>query len=127
MPDMWVQTIWHPFGMLFFFDDEYWVSVLEASDQIFLLEPYHRQRNKSLIKSPKVYFCDTGLLTYLMGFNQPGEIASHALYGTIWENLIVSEVRKLYLSAGQRPPLWYWRTTDGHEVDLLVERARKVL
>ena len=100
-----------------------WVSVLEASDQIFLLEPYHRQRNKSLIKSPKVYFCDTGLLTYLMGFNQPGEIASHALYGAIWENLVVSEVRKLFLSAGQRPPLWYWRTTEGHEVDLLVECA----
>jgi predicted AAA+ superfamily ATPase len=90
------------------------------------LEPYHRQRNKSLIKSPKVHFCDTGLLTYLMGFNQPGEITRHALYGAVWENLVISEVRKLFLCAGQRPPLWYWRTTEGHETDWLVECAPEV-
>ena len=103
-----------------------WISILETSDQIFLLEPYHRQRTKRLVKSPKVYFCDTGLLAYLMGFNQAEEIPRHALHGAIWENLVVAETRKLFLSAGQRPPLWYWRTSEGHEVDLLVECAPEI-
>jgi predicted AAA+ superfamily ATPase len=100
-----------------------WISVLEAQQQIFLLEPYHRQRTKRLTKSPKIYFNDTGLLTYLMGFRNAAEIPAHALYGAIWENLVVAEVRKTFLSTGQHPPLWFWRTTAGHEVDLLVECA----
>lgn len=98
-----------------------WVSVLEASQQIFLLEPYHRQRNKRLVKSPKLYFSDTGLLTFLMGFGAVAELPKHALWGAIWENLVVSEVRKAFLVRGTRPPLWFWRTFTGDEVDLLIE------
>ncbi len=100
-----------------------WLSVLEASQQIFLLEPYHRQRTKRLVKSPKLYFTDTGMLTHLMGFRNAAELPQHALWGAIWENLVVSELRKAFLVQGQRPPLWFWRTSDGHEIDLLVETA----
>jgi predicted AAA+ superfamily ATPase len=100
-----------------------WVSVLETGQLIFLLEPYSRQRTKRRIKSPKVYFSDTGLLVYLMGFQNANEIPSNALYGAVWENLVVSETRKIFLSCGKRPPLWFWRTMSGHEVDLLVECA----
>ena len=100
-----------------------WLSVLEASQQIFLLEPYHRQRTKRLVKSPKLYFTDTGMLTHLMGFRNADELSRHALWGAIWENLVVSEIRKTFLVRGERPPLWFWRTSDGHEIDLLVEIA----
>lgn len=100
-----------------------WISVLEASQQIFLLEPYHRQRTKRLVKSPKLYFTDTGLLTYLMSFSNPAELPRHALWGAVWENLVVAEIRKSFLARGQRPPLWFWRTSAGDEIDLLVEVA----
>jgi uncharacterized protein len=100
-----------------------WISVLEASQQIFLLEPYHRQRTKRLVKSPKLYFYDTGMLTFLMGFSTQSELPRHALWGAVWENLVVSEVRKSFLVRGLRPPLWFWRTSAGEEVDLLIEVA----
>ena len=100
-----------------------WISVLEASQQIFLLEPYHRQRTKRLIKSPKLYFTDTGLLTFLMGFTRREELHQHGLWGAIWENFVVAEVRKMFLIQGRRPPLWFWRTSSGDEVDLLIETA----
>jgi predicted AAA+ superfamily ATPase len=100
-----------------------WLSALEASQQIFLLEPWHRQRIKRLVKSPKIYFNDTGLLVYLMGFRNAGELRAHSLWGAIWENLVVAEVRKQFLINGQHPPLWYWRTTTGNEIDLLIETA----
>lgn len=100
-----------------------WISVLEASQQIFLLEPYHRARTKRLVKSPKLYFCDTGMLTYLMGFTAAGELSRHALWGAIWENAVVSEIRKSFLVRGARPPLWFWRTSSGEELDVLIELA----
>jgi uncharacterized protein len=100
-----------------------WISVLEASQQIFLLEPYHRQRTKRLVKSPKLYFSDTGLLTFLMGFTHQEELFKHGLWGAIWENFVVAEIRKKFLTQGRRPPLWFWRTSAGEEVDLLIETA----
>lgn len=100
-----------------------WISVLEASQQIFLLEPYHRARTKRLVKSPKLYFCDTGMLTFLMGFAQASELPRHALWGAVWENFVVSEIRKSFLDRGHRPPLWYWRTSSGEELDVLIELA----
>jgi len=100
-----------------------WLSVLEASQQIFLLEPYHRQRSKRLIKAPKLYFADTGLLCFLLGFRSAGDLASHALWGAVWENFVVSEVRKRLQATGRPPAIWFWRTAQGDEVDLLVETA----
>jgi len=100
-----------------------WMSILEASRLIFLLEPWHRQRTKRLVKSPKIYFHDSGLLTYLLGFQRVEDVKTNAIWGAVWENLVVSEIQKFFLAAGRRPPLWYWRTTAGDEVDLLVECA----
>jgi len=100
-----------------------WLSVLAASQQVFLLEPYPRQRTKRLIKAPKLYFADTGLLCSLIGFRQPGDVQSHALWGGVWENFVVSEVRKRLLARPGPAPLWFWRTAQGDEVDLLVESA----
>ncbi|MBF8301249.1 MAG: hypothetical protein HW394_1619 [Acidobacteria bacterium] len=98
-----------------------WLSVLEASQQVFLLEPYHRQRTKRLIKAPKLYFADTGLLCHLLGFRAPADLLAHPMWGAVWENFVISEVRKRLLDTGTPPALWFWRTASGDEVDLLVE------
>jgi hypothetical protein len=100
-----------------------WISILEASRQIFLLESYHRSAGKRLIKTPKLYFADVGLLTYLLGYPDWGTLVRNPAWAAIWENLVVGEARKSFLNAGKRPPCWFWRTTQGEEIDLLVERG----
>lgn len=98
-----------------------WISLLSASRQMFLLEPYHRNAGKRLVKSPKIYFSDPGLLAYLLGFQDWDAVLQNASWGAIWENLVVSEVFKHFLNRGKRPPCWFWRTAQGEEVDLLIE------
>jgi len=98
-----------------------WLSILQASQQIFLLEPYHSSAGKRLIKSPKLYFCDTGLLTYLLGSMNWQSVTTSPAWGAVWENLVINEVRKHYLNRGKRPAMWFWRTRQGEEVDLLIE------
>jgi len=98
-----------------------WVSILEASRQIFLLEPYHSSPGKRLIKTPKLYFSDPGLLTYLLGFPNWEAVVRNVAWGAVWENLVISEVHKHFFNTGRRPPCWFWRTVQGEEVDLLVE------
>jgi len=98
-----------------------WLSVLAASQQIFLLEPYHHQRSKRLIKAPKLYFNDTGLLCHLLGFQGLDALRAHGMWGAVWENFVIAEVRK-QLQATVRPnAMWFWRTAQGDEVDLLIE------
>ncbi len=98
-----------------------WLSILQASRQVMLLEPYHSSPSKRLIKTPKVYFADSGLLLYLLGFPHWPAVVQNAAWGAVWENLVITEVWKSFLNAGQRPPLWFWRTAQGEELDLLVE------
>ncbi len=100
-----------------------WLSILQASQQLFLLESYHVNRGKRLIKAPKTYFSDTGLLTFLLGFKSLADLMKSALWGAVWESFVFTEVRKLFLNLGQRPLLWFWRTANGEEIDLLVEES----
>lgn len=100
-----------------------WLSVLEASGQIFLLEPYHRNLGKRLIKSPKLYMCDTGLAIFLMGFENWESVSRHPVVGALWETHVVMQVVKHYFSIGRNLPLWFWRTVHGSEVDLLIEQG----
>lgn len=102
-----------------------WISILQASQQVFLLEPYHTSAGKRLVKTPKLYFSDSGLLAYLLGFPDWPAVTQNAAWGAVWENLVLSEVRKHFLNAGRRPPCWFWRTASGEEVDLLVEGGPK--
>lgn len=98
-----------------------WISILEASQQIFLLEPYHLNRGKRLIKTPKIYFQETGMLIFLLGFQSWSDAQASHYWGSVWENAVVSEARKMrYLQADPRP-LWFWRTAAGDEIDLLME------
>jgi uncharacterized protein len=98
-----------------------WISILEASFQIFILRPYYANVGKRLIKSPKIYFVDTGLLCYLVGLRDVEHAAAGPMGGAIFENLVVSDLFKSYLNRGEEPSLYYWRTAAGSEVDLVIE------
>lgn len=98
-----------------------WISILETSRQVFLLEPYHSSAGKRLTKTPKLYFSDPGMLTYLLGFSNWEAVPQNAAWGAVWENLVISEVHKFFFNRGKRPPCWFWRTVQGEEVDLLIE------
>jgi hypothetical protein len=98
-----------------------WLAVLEASFQVFLLRPYFANLGKRLVKAPKVYFTDTGLLSYLVGLRDAEHAASGPMGGALFENLIVAEIFKTHLHRGEEPALYFWRTAAGSEVDLIVE------
>ncbi len=100
-----------------------WVSVLQASGQIVLLEPYHRNLGKRLVKSPKLYMSDTGLAAFLMGFESWETILRHPVVGALWETHVIMQVVKHYAAQGKSVPVWFWRTAQGAEVDLLIERG----
>lgn len=100
-----------------------WISVLQASDQIYLLEPYHRNLGKRLVKSPKLYMCDTGLAAFLMGFEDWAGVSRHPVIGALWETHLVMQVVKYFSAAARNIPLWFWRTAYGDEVDLLIEQG----
>ncbi|MEK7137095.1 MAG: ATP-binding protein [Patescibacteria group bacterium] len=100
-----------------------WLSILEASFLVVLLQPHHRNFSKRLIKSPKLYFLDTGLLCHLLRIHRPGELLQHALRGAIFESFLVGECWKFYVHEGRDAPLFFWRDRTGHEVDLLIEEG----
>jgi len=103
-----------------------WISLLSASYIIFLLKPHSRNFNKRLIKSPKLYFYDTGLLCYLLNIRSSGDLEIHSQRGAIFETYIISEYYKSCFNAGIEPPLYYWRDAQGHEIDLIVENGEKL-
>ena len=98
-----------------------WISILEASFQVIILRPYYANIGKRLIKSPKVYFTDTGLLCYLVGLRDTEHAASGPMGGAIFENLVISDLYKTYLLRGEDPAMYYWRTVAGSEVDVVIE------
>ena len=100
-----------------------WISVLQASGQIYLLEPYYGNIGKRLVKSPKLYLCDTGLAAFLMGFESWDAVTRHPVVGALWETHVVMQVVKHFYSTAKIVPLWYWRTAQGEEVDILIERG----
>ena len=98
-----------------------WISVLEASYILFQLRPHHANFNKRLIKSPKIYFYDTGLLCWLLGIQEPGQLAAHPLRGSIFETFVVSELVKSRFNQGEQPALHFWRDSNGNEVDVIAD------
>jgi len=102
-----------------------WLSVLETSFIIYLIRPHHKNYNKRLIKSPKLYFYDTGLLCSLLGMRNQSEIQNHYLRGAIFENYVFSEISKHYYNSGMRPELFFWRDNTGNEIDCIVQDGSK--
>ena len=98
-----------------------WLSVLEASCQVLLLEPYYRNVGKRLVKTPKLYFLNTGLVCFLTGWRTVQTAASGAMAGALFETHAVGEVLKSWRNEGRRAPIYYWRTKDKGEVDLLFD------
>jgi len=104
-----------------------WLSVLEASYVVHLLRPHHRNFNKRLIKSPKLYFLDSGLLCFLLRVQSPEMLVTHPLRGAIFESFAVAELLKTYHHTAREPNLYFWRSADGHEVDVLLERGQTLV
>jgi predicted AAA+ superfamily ATPase len=103
-----------------------WLSVLESSYIVFLLQPYHVNFNKRIIKTPKLYFYDTGLLCHLLKITNPKSIQLHPLKGSLFENLIVAEAFKQNDHKYLHADFCFWRDASGNEVDLLVEHNDKL-
>lgn len=101
-----------------------WLSVLEASYIIFLLPPYYQNFGKRIVKSPKIYFYDTGLVSYLTGISSQAAFENGPLAGALFENYIVSEILKRETHRKTHAELFYYRTQHGLEVDLIIDRKQ---
>lgn len=100
-----------------------WISVLKTSFIVFMLPPHYRNFNKRVIKSPKLYFHDTGLACLLLGIRNLDQLFVHPLKGALFENHIVSEVVKAYFNHRLPAPIFFWRDQGGHEIDLLIKHG----
>ncbi len=104
-----------------------WVSVLEQSFLVFLLKPYHKNFNKTIVKRPKLYFYDTGIVCSLLGITSRDVLRLHPLKGAIFETMAVSEFVKNQQSQAVKPGLFYWRDKTGREIDLIIENTDETI
>jgi predicted AAA+ superfamily ATPase len=104
-----------------------WLSVLEASFIIYRLYPYYENFGKRLIKSPKIYFIEPGLVSYLLGIEAPTEAGRDPLIGGLFENMVVIDILKTRLNAVAPVNLYYYRDSNGYEVDLIFENKRMLI
>lgn len=98
-----------------------WLGILETLGIIFYLHPYSNNLLKRLVKTPKLYFYDTGLVCYLTKWSSAETLESGAMNGAILENYVVAEIRKTYLNCGKEPFLYYYRDKDAREIDIVLE------
>ena len=103
-----------------------WLSVLEASGLVYLLQPYYRNVTKRIVKTPKVYFLDTGLCSYLTQWPSPESLEAGAMSGTILETYLFGEILKSYWHNGKTPHFYYYRDTDQREIDLVIESGAEL-
>ena len=103
-----------------------WLSILEASHVIYTLKPWFKNRNSQVVKTPKVYFCDTGLVSYLLGIETPEQMIRDPLLGNIFENFVVIEALKTRLNLGLEPNLYFFRNSNGLEIDLILLEQNKL-
>ncbi len=104
-----------------------WLSVLEATFQVVVLRPYHANTGKRLVKAPKVYFTDTGTLCWLAGLRDAEHAAAGPLGGAVFETAVLLEIVKALVNRGEESRIWFWRTSAGAEVDLIVEAGGKLI
>ena len=99
-----------------------WMGILETLGIIFYLHPFSNNMLKRLVKTPKYYFYDTGLVAYLTKWSSPETLGNGAMNGAILENYVVSEIRKSYLNSGKAPFMYYYRDKDAREIDIILEQ-----
>jgi uncharacterized protein len=103
-----------------------WLSLLEASYIIYRLRPYYKNFNKRITKMPKLYFIDPGLASSLLGISSQTQLETHQMKGHLFENLIINELLKNQYNAGLEDQLYFWRDSQGHEVDAIIEQGGKL-
>lgn len=102
---------------------EAWLSILEASYIIYRLQPFYKNKNKRIIKSPKIYFYDTGLVCNLLNIDSEDELEAHYAAGSIFENFIINDIKKQIAYATTSDDLYYYRDNNGNEVDLIIDQG----
>lgn len=100
-----------------------WIGILQASYIIHLLPPFYNNFSKRIVKSPRLFFYDTGLACALLGITSPSQLSTHAGRGALFENYIVNELMKIRFNKGLRSNLFYWRDVSGHEVDIVIDHG----
>jgi predicted AAA+ superfamily ATPase len=103
-----------------------WMSALENSYILFQLFPYHENFSKRIVKTPKLYFYDTGLLCSLLKINTPEQILTHPVKGNIFENMMIAEYVKRIHHKNNFQDVWFWRDSAGHEVDLIIQDGQQL-
>lgn len=103
-----------------------WLSILEASYIVFKLQPFHANISKRLVKTPKIYFYDTGILCFLLGIENAKQLETHPLRGAIFENLVITEFVKSRLNEGKMPNFYFYRDSRGSEIDLVQTVANEL-
>jgi uncharacterized protein len=104
-----------------------WISVLEASYIVHLLQPHFQNFNKRLIKTPKLYFYDPGLATWLLGIQNPEQLVTHPQRGALFETWVLSELLKARFNRALASNLYFWQDRSGHEVDVVVEQGATLM
>ncbi len=103
-----------------------WLSILKTGFQVFSLSPYFENFNKRIVKTPKLYFYDTGVACSLLGIRSEDDLQLHFARGALFENLIITEILKSFLNQGIRPDMYFWRDHAGHEIDLLIDHGGRL-
>ncbi len=104
-----------------------WLSILEQSYIVFLLQPHYRNFNKRLVKTPKLYFYDTGLASYLLNIQSEDQLRTHYARGALFESFIISEIIKSHFNNGREHNCYFWRDKNGNEIDCIVEKSDHLL
>jgi predicted AAA+ superfamily ATPase len=104
-----------------------WISILQAGFIIHLLPPHFANFSKRIVKTPKLYFLDTGLLCYLLRIREPAELVTHSMKGHIFETFVLAELYKAFAHRGETPPLYFWRDQTGHEVDVVLDTGSRLI
>lgn len=102
-----------------------WLTILQTGFQAFTLPPYFRNFDKRIVKTPKLYFWDTGVACALMGIRSVADLRQHFAYGALFENFVIVEILKRFLHRGIRPNAYFWSERGVNEVDLLIEEGGK--
>ncbi len=104
-----------------------WLGLLQSSFIIYMLRPHHRNFNKRVVRTPKLYFYDTGLACALLGMREPKELQFNPLRGALFENLMINEMLKSRFNKGKRNNLYYWRDNTGNEIDVIIDNGKSLV
>ncbi|MEP7129276.1 MAG: DUF4143 domain-containing protein, partial [Chitinophagales bacterium] len=104
-----------------------WIGLLQSSFIIYLLKPHHRNFNKRVVRTPKLYFYDTGLACHLLALQQVSDLKFHHYRGALFENMIINELIKNRFNQGKRSNLYFWRDNTGNEVDVIIDNGKELL